>query len=52
MSNDIFTGIFGIEFILKILGMGFIVGNGTYLKNTWNILDFIVVCLGIMSYIP
>lgn len=29
--------------VLKILGSGFIMGEGAYLKDPWNILDFFIV---------
>ena len=29
--------------ILKILGLGFLFNEGAYLKNSWNILDFVIV---------
>lgn len=31
------------EFLLKIVAMGFVYGRGTYLKDSWNWIDFIVV---------
>jgi len=32
--------------------MGFIVGKGTYLKDAWNWLDFIVVITSLLSILP
>jgi len=29
--------------ILKILGLGFINGPNAYIKDAWNVLDFIIV---------
>merc|ERR1712226_1237302 len=43
--------IFLLEFSVKIIGMGFILGEGSYLKDGWNILDFIVVITGIQFFI-
>lgn len=28
---------------MKIISMGFVIGNGSYLSDGWNVLDFIVV---------
>jgi hypothetical protein len=28
---------------LKILGLGFVFGENSYLKNSWNVLDFTIV---------
>ena len=45
----IFLGLYTLEMILKIFGMGFILPKGSYLRDSWNILDFIIVVSG---YIP
>ena len=42
-------GIFCLEMILNIITMGFILHPGSYLRNPWNILDFVVVVTGILS---
>ena len=42
-------GIFCLEMVLNIITMGFILHPGSYLRNPWNILDFIVVVTGILS---
>ena len=44
-TEVIFTIIFTIECILKIIGMGFTGPNG-YLHDRWNWLDFVVVVTG------
>lgn len=45
-SEPYFLGIFCFEATLKILALGFILHKGSYLRNVWNILDFIVVLTG------
>ena len=46
----VFTAIFCVEAILKILSLGFIInGKDSYLLNTWNILDFGIVVLSFVS---
>lgn len=52
VSETVFTILFTIEMVLKVIGMGFILDKGTYLRNGWNWLDFVVVCLGYLSLIP
>lgn len=47
--DHLFTGLYTAEMLLKIMGMGFIMSKGSYLRDTWNILDFVIV---ITSYIP
>jgi hypothetical protein len=32
--------------ILKILGMGFMLNENSYLRDGWNLIDFIVVIAG------
>ena len=46
----IFSGIFTIEAILKIIAHGLIInGENSYLQKSWNILDFVIVLLSILS---
>lgn len=37
--------------VLKILGLGFIFNRGAYLRDPWNILDFIIVVTAYPSLI-
>ncbi len=32
--------------VLKILGMGFVFNTNSYLRDSWNIIDFVVVVVG------
>ncbi|KAJ6222918.1 hypothetical protein RDWZM_001463 [Blomia tropicalis] len=48
-SEPYFLGIFCFEATLKILALGLIFHKGSYLRNVWNILDFIVVLTGIAN---
>lgn len=41
-----FLTIFSIEMVLKIIAMGFVMRPYSYLRDPWNILDFLVVILG------
>jgi len=38
------------EAVIKIISMGFIIGDNTYLKDSWNILDFVIVCSSILNW--
>ena len=51
-TENIFTIIFTIEALFKILAMGFFIGKGTYLRNLWNWLDFIVVVTSLLQFLP
>jgi len=42
----VFMAIFSVEMVTKILADGFILHKGSYLRNPWNILDFVVVVSG------
>lgn len=39
----VFTIIFIIEAVCKIIAMGFVLHKTAYLRDGWNILDFIIV---------
>ena len=47
--GEVFTILFAVEMVLKILSQGFIVHQNAYLKDAWNWLDCIVVVTGIME---
>lgn len=37
--------------ILKIIGLGFICGPDAYLRDSWNVLDFVIVLSAALPYI-
>lgn len=41
-----FMGIFTLEMMVKIVADGFILHKNSYLRNPWNIMDFVVVVSG------
>lgn len=45
-SENIFQALYTIEMILKIAAMGFIFNKGAYLRDSWNLLDCIIVSSG------
>jgi len=49
---DVLTGIFTAECALKIAAWGFIMERDSYLRDPWNVLDFIVVVSGIIEWLP
>ena len=51
-SELIFTVFFTLESVLKIVGLGFIMENGCYLRDAWNWLDFLVVVTALLQVIP
>lgn len=48
-AESIFLYIYTMEMVFKILGLGFILNRGSYLRDMWNLLDFTIVVSG---YIP
>ena len=46
-----FLILYTIEMGLKILGMGFIISKNAYLRDAWNILDFIIVSTAYLPYL-
>ena len=51
-AEPIFVVAFTVECVLKIIGMGFILDPGSYLRDAWNWLDFIVVVSSLLTEIP
>jgi hypothetical protein len=51
-SEKIYTALFTVEAVVKILGMGFVLGPGCYLKDMWNWLDFFVVLSSLLTALP
>jgi len=57
--DNCFTVLFTLEAITKIIAMGFLFNNKTlqqkgmtpYIRNPWNILDFIVVVSSLIDFI-
>ena len=45
-SENIFQALYTVEMILKIAAMGFMFNKGAYLRDSWNILDCIIVSSG------
>lgn len=44
------SGLFTVELILKVLVFGFLFnGPDSYLRNAWNIMDFIIVVFSLIS---
>ena len=47
--DNFFLVFYTVEAVLKIWGLGFIIQRKAYLRDPWNVLDFVVVVTG---YIP
>ncbi|KAG7199961.1 hypothetical protein KM043_014390 [Ampulex compressa] len=45
----VFLVIFTVECVMKIIAYGFVAHPGAYLRNGWNLLDFAIVVIGMVS---
>lgn len=48
-TEPYFIGIFCFEAGIKLVALGFVFHKGSYLRNGWNVMDFIVVLSGWVS---
>ncbi|XP_077439307.1 voltage-dependent R-type calcium channel subunit alpha-1E isoform X2 [Vanacampus margaritifer] len=46
----VFTGVFTFEMIIKMIDQGLLLHDGSYFRDLWNILDFIVVLGALMAF--
>ncbi|XP_064419425.1 voltage-dependent T-type calcium channel subunit alpha-1I isoform X1 [Latimeria chalumnae] len=51
VSNYIFTAIFVAEMTLKVVSLGFYIGDQAYLRSSWNILDGFLVFVSLIDII-
>ena len=45
----IFNAVFIIEFMIKVISLGFFMDYNTYLPDAWNKLDFAIVMFSIID---
>ena len=50
-ADYVFQSIYTAEILLKVIAMGFIFDEDSYLRDPWNVMDFIIVFFGYLSYI-
>ncbi|XP_041718293.2 voltage-dependent N-type calcium channel subunit alpha-1B isoform X3 [Coregonus clupeaformis] len=48
-TEPYFIGIFCFEAGIKIIALGFAFHKGSYLRNGWNVMDFVVVLTGMLA---
>ena len=51
ISEDAFIYFYIGEMCLKIAGLGFYMGDDAYLKDSWNVLDFVIVMFSLLDFI-
>jgi voltage-dependent calcium channel R type alpha-1E len=47
--DQIINYVFTFEMCLKIVSLGFIMDDGSYLRESWNILDFFIVSSSLLE---
>jgi len=48
-SDYFFTAIFAVESLIKSIALGFVMDKGTYLRESWNKLDFFIVLTSLID---
>ena len=48
----VFTAIFTTEMLLKMFALGVFMHKGSYLREGWNVLDFCIVILSYINFLP
>eukprot|EP00736_Rhodelphis_marinus_P000156 Rmarinus@m.17433 len=46
-----FTSCFTIEFLMKVIVVGFVVGDNSYLRDSWNVIDFVIVTSSLLNLV-
>lgn len=50
-TNYMFTTIFTIEMLMKVIANGLVIGRQTYLRNGWNVMDGFLVVVSLVDLI-
>ena len=48
-SDVVFTALFSVEVVVKLVTYGVVLHPGAYFRSTWNVLDFVVVAASITN---
>ena len=49
--ENVFLALYSAEMVIKILGLGFILNKGAYLRSIWNILDFVIIGSAYLNFL-
>eukprot|EP00899_Mesostigma_viride_P024665 jgi/Mesvir1/5383/Mv15459-RA.1 len=52
VADRVFLAVFWLEFCLKVLARGLVFGPNAYLANGWDRLDFVVLLLTSLEFLP
>ena len=50
ISDAFFNIVFLLECVFKVLALGFVMDEGSYLRDNWNKIDLIIVCCSIFDF--
>ena len=50
IAEQVFTWVFFVEMVIKVIAKGFIWENYSYLRDPWNWLDFVVVVARLVEH--
>lgn len=50
--DTVFTGMYTFEATMKIIAYGFVVHRKSYLRDAWNVLDFVSLLISYISLLP
>ncbi|CAH8458049.1 unnamed protein product [Schistosoma turkestanicum] len=51
MFDYFFTSVFTVEITLKMISYGFVLHEGAFCRSVFNLLDLIVVCVALVSFV-
>ncbi|CAF3877318.1 unnamed protein product [Rotaria magnacalcarata] len=51
LSSYIFTAIFTVEMIIKVIASGLLFGSNTYLHTGWNVMDGFIVIISVVDVV-
>lgn len=49
IADNAFQYLYTAEMVVKVVSLGFILNEGSYLRDAWNILDFVIIASGYMG---
>ena len=51
IADKVFLGLFVVEAVLKVSALGFVMHKWAYLRDAWNVGDFLIVVTGVASQV-
>lgn len=51
ITDNVFLGLYSTEMAIKLLALGFLFNEGAYLRDPWNILDFVIVSSAWLTFL-